>query len=80
MNLHCKEHPEQTEFYKVIRTRTWVHFNGHHISRYKRRLQEHEKGVKQIIYLCPVCDDIVAIIPRQDIDEEPRWAPLKRIR
>lgn len=80
MNLHCKDHPEQKEFYKIIRTRTRVNKDGSHISRSKRRLKEEEKGVKQIIYVCPVdkCDDIIATVPRQEIDRKARWAPLRR--
>lgn len=80
MNLCCEEHPEQTKFYKVIRTRTWVHYNGHHLSRDRRRLKEHEKGVKQTMFICPICEDLIEIIPHQKIDEEPHWEPLKRVR
>lgn len=80
MNLHCKEHPEQTEFYKIRRVRTLVTVKGNHISKYKRKLKPDEHGVLQTLFICPICADLIEIIPSQNLNEEPRWMPLKRIR
>ena len=59
MVLKCCSHPDQKWFVKVTRTRTVVNRHDVSLPYYDRNKVNERPSEKYVVFICPVCDDIV---------------------